>query len=139
MPHPADKIPWHLYNDYPTYDFFVDDLITVSESNRREHWGVISKRHNNQKSILIAALQSYKPTVVTPAHVVFERHNSRLLDHDNLTISYKNTKDYFCNYLLPGLQPGRADAKLDITFSYDQCKSKRKGTKITIYNRKNEE
>lgn len=139
MTHPANTIPWHLYNDFPHCDLFIDNLIIVSEANKTgEHWTKKSKRHNNQKEILKSALNAYKPRIETPAHVVFCRWNSRLFDDDNLVSSFKHVKDYFCDYLLPDMAAGRADAKLDITFSYQQCKSKRKGVQITIYNKKEE-
>lgn len=153
MTHPANTIPWHLYNDFPHYDLFIENLITVSEANggikkcrkvngknkyTSEHWSAKNKRHQSQKQQLQFSLAGAHVIVKTPAHVCFIRYSNRLLDDDNLVSSFKHVKDYFCDYLLPGLRAGRADAKLDITFSYQQCKSKRKGTQVTIYNKKEE-
>lgn len=139
MPHPANTIPWHLYNDYLSYDIFIDDLITVSEANKTgEHWTKKSKRHQKQKEKLLESMKHCHVIVKTPAHVCFVRYASHLLDDDNLVSAYKFVKDAFCDYLMPGLAAGRADAKLDITFSYQQAKNKRKGTQIMIYEKKDE-
>jgi hypothetical protein len=139
MPHPADTVPWHLYNDYLSYDIFVDNLITVSEANKTgEHWTKKSKRHQNQKTVLQDSLKFYHVNVKMPAHITLCRYNSHFLDDDNLVSAFKYIRDALCDYLMPGLAAGRADARLDITFSYQQVKSKRKGTQIQIYEKKDE-
>jgi hypothetical protein len=137
MTHPANIIPWHLYNDYFTHDRFIAGLFTVSEANATgEHFRNKSKRHKKQQIELFAHLYDHPITVKTPAHVTFYRHSPRFIDDDNLVSAFKHVKDYFCDYLLPGLAPGRADGKLGITWSYMQCKSKKKGIGIRVYEAK---
>ena len=134
MIHPADTIPWEKYNDFLHLDLFIPGLITVSEANKTgEHWAIKHQRHTNQQRLLLKSLKMNHVMIPLPAHVVFIRHSPRLLDPDNLTQAFKHFKDYLSDYLLPGLKMGMADAKIDITFSYSQMKSKIKGIGIQAY------
>ena len=136
--HPADVLPWHLYEQFFKHDFFIADLVVVSESNDRSHYRKKHARHSKQQKQLLDFLHKQKEKISfrMPAHISFYRHATRQLDDDNNVSAFKYVKDALCDYLCPGLAAGRADARLEITWSYMQVKSKNQGIGIRIYEAK---
>lgn len=136
--HPADVLPWHLYEKFFKYDLFIAGLVTVSESNDRSHYRKKYARHCKQQKQLLDFLhrQEEKINFRMPAHISFYRHAPRMLDDDNNVYAFKYVKDGLCDYLCPGLAAGRADGRLEITWSYMQIKSKISGIGIRIYEAK---
>lgn len=106
---------------------------TMSESNCNENWKTRHARHKKQKMGISLSLSPHIKKVVLPCSIEFVRFGPRQLDRqDNLPMSFKWICDCVCSLLRPGLAPGRADDSLDISFAYDQHKSKEYYIKIII-------
>lgn len=103
---------------------------TVSEANLIEHWSKKHKRHKKQKQAISMAFILYKPAVKLPCIIKLSRLSPRLLDSDNLQFSFKWIRDEIANQLIPGLKAGRADDDPNLTWQYDQEKSKEKAIKV---------
>lgn len=107
---------------------------TVSEANSSEHWTEKHKRHKKQKFIVRAYLNKVpRSSIKLPVAIHLTRIAPRQLDRDdNLPMAFKYVKDYICDYIIPGLQAGRADDTHQISFSYSQEKGKPKEYAIII-------
>ena len=107
---------------------------TVSEANSSEHWTAKHKRHKKQKFIVRAYLNKIpRNTIKLPVAIRLTRIAPRQLDRDdNLPMTFKYIKDYICDYIIPGLQAGRADDTDQISFSYSQEKGKPKEYSVII-------
>lgn len=93
----------------------------MSESNLREHW---TKKHTRQRKlksdILIYLNLLLKPQL--PVKLVLTRIAPRSFDEDNLWSAMKIPIDVLSNWLIPGLQHGRADGDKRIEII---CKQKK--------------
>lgn len=68
-----------------------------------------------------------------PCHIQLTRLSPRMLDSDNLQGALKYIRDSVADYLIPGLQPGRADGDTRLSWSYSQEKAKTKGIRISFF------
>jgi len=94
---------------------------TYSKSNTSEHWAQASKRAKHQKDIVkLSLLTQKKPEL--PCEIVITRIAPRSLDKDNLGGALKTIIDTVCDWLIPGLAPGRADGDKRIKIDFDQKK-----------------
>ena len=66
---------------------------TISEANKREHWGAKLARKKSQQSDFTALWRNYKPEVTTPATITFTRYSCNTLDSDNLAGAFKHVRD----------------------------------------------
>lgn len=105
------------------------DIRLISSANISEHWTAKSRRVIGQKRSVCYCLRVIDPKPSFPVTVTLTRIAPRLLDYDNLVASFKHVRDEVCDYLLPGMAPGRADACKEIAIQYDQ----RTGPKKTYY------
>ena len=109
-------------------------LKTVSESNNHDHWTKKHARHKKQKQIVSFALHSTNLTIPPPCSIILTRIAPRQLDYDNLLSSFKWILDSVCDFIIPGLLPGRADSDPRLTITYSQQKTlpKQYGIQIEI-------
>jgi len=114
-------------------DIYLPGLLTVSESNTREHWTKAHARHKKQKEIVLLQMLAQSVPKKLPVAITFVRLGPRCLDDDNLASAFKYIRDTVADYLIPGLAPGRADNDPRITWHYEQEKSSIKGIKIRFY------
>lgn len=100
---------------------YILPLRIVSESNVTEHW---TKRHARRKKQKIAIKFSLsKSHIKPPCEVTLTRIAPRMLDsEDNLPSSLKASKDAVADFLVPGLQAGRADSDDRIKWFFRQEK-----------------
>ena len=99
-------------------------IVTVSESNTREHWSVSARRHKRQKLLVRLALNGHVCQLQPPYHVNIVRYSPGTLDgHDNLPTSLKYITDAIAEMLFPGLAAGRADNDPRITWHFNQTRS----------------
>lgn len=103
---------------------------TISESNSTEHWSKKHKRHKKQQKAIWWQFVSTKPQISLPCTVYLIRLGKKLLDDDNLAISFKWIRDAIADNLIPGLAPGQADSDPRITWQYKQENAKSNGIKI---------
>lgn len=110
-------------------------LKTVSELNDQSHWRIKHKRHQKQKKWVAWELCASKPLITTPVKIVLTRIAPRTFDYVNLVSSFKWIEDSVCEYIYPGLAPGRADGMPGITtfFSQEKGLPKEYAFKIEIY------
>ncbi len=99
-------------------------LPLVSEMNTQEHWTKAHQRHKLQKKKIKIALLVDKPIITLPIHIKLTRIAPRQFDYDNLVSSFKYILDAICDYITPGLKPGRADSVAGLKFSYNQDRGK---------------
>jgi len=97
-------------------------LRTVPESNRGgEHWATKSKRHNQQKLLMKAAMRTCD--IKPPCKITLTRIAPRPLDsHDNLASSFKWVVDSIASLLTGDRVSGRADSHPGLFFAYNQEK-----------------
>ena len=93
----------------------------ISEANTQSHWTVKRKRQKKINMLLGSELNRLG-TVFLPCHVILTRIAPRAFDHDNLLYSLKNQRDVISDFLIPGLQMGRADNDERLSFEYRQEK-----------------
>ena len=85
----------------------------ISEANVREHWSKKHRRKKKQREVIGYFLNSLeKPKL--PCRIVLTRIAPRKLDYDNLVFAQKQVLDVLCDWLIPGLAPGRADGRDEI-------------------------
>jgi hypothetical protein len=96
----------------------------VSESNLREHWSEKSRRHNQHKWRIFAAIDQFQSEIALPCVITLTRIAPRLLDDDNLRGALKHARDTIADFLIPGLAKGRADGDPRLKFEYGQEKGK---------------
>lgn len=96
-------------------------ILTVSESNQREHWAKKAKRTSNQRiqtATILKAFRVERPEL--PCSVLIRRVAPRDLDRgDNLPGSQKGIRDQIADWL--GL-PNDRDPR--VTWEYDQRKDR---------------
>lgn len=92
-----------------------------SEANISEHWSARHKRHKAYRKALVAFLRPHRVPSL-PCIVRLTRIAPRGLDRDNLFAALKHPIDVVCDWLIPGLAPGRADGDKNITIQYSQEK-----------------
>jgi hypothetical protein len=96
---------------------------TYSEANVSEHWFKAAKRHTAQKDMVrLYWLKSPKKGITVPCTVKLTRIGKRLLDSDNLQVSFKWIRDKVADILIPQQAAGQADGDPRITWLYDQRK-----------------
>jgi hypothetical protein len=107
----------------------------VSEMNTHEHWRKSHARHQKQKYRIKKEFMAAKPKITLPIEIRLTRISPRPYDHDNLVSSFKYIVDAICEYITPGLRPGRADSIPGIDISYHQEKGepKKYSLKIEIF------
>lgn len=93
---------------------------TISEANCSEHWAKKSKRHNAQKFRIWAHFKNEKPKINLPCKIKLTRYGKRMLDSDNLLSAFKWIRDEISAYIIPGLNPGKADDDTRIKWEYKQ-------------------
>ncbi len=104
---------------------------TVTEANGWEHWTKRHARHKSQAAHVRAALSWITSPIPLPVSVTITRYAPYELDDmDNLPVSQKYVFDAICDFLIPGLNPGRADRDKRIKGKCEQVKSKAYGVKI---------
>ena len=111
--------------------FIQFPLRIISEANNTDHWAKKYKRKKQQK-LLVKTKLALKKTPQLPCLVKITRIAPRKLDYDNLCFSQKAILDTICDYLNPGLAPGRADSDKRITVEYYQEKGKKNEYAIRI-------
>ena len=90
-----------------------------SEANLQEHWTKKHKRKKDvQRAILYALNPLKKPSL--PCKITLTRIAPRSLDFDNLATAMKSAIDQTADWLVPGLQAGRADGSSMLEFKLDQ-------------------
>jgi hypothetical protein len=107
-------------------------VLTVSESNIREHWRTRSARARAQKIAVHNQLGLYDHrSLRLPAVVRIVRIASRDLDSDNLSRSQKAVRDAIAEWL------GIDDGSTTVRYCYAQARSSRDacGVLIEIYER----
>ena len=107
--------------------YLIIPMVTVSESNKREHWHKAAKRHKIQKQTVLFELMAYRIPKSLPVEITMTRLSPRQLDDDNLTAAFKYIRDAIAEYFIPGLAVGRADNDPGFTWKYTQEKSTAKG------------
>ena len=107
----------------------------VSEMNTKEHWRQSHARHQKQKYRIKKEFMAAKPKITLPIEIRLTRIAPRTYDYDNLVSSFKYIVDAICEYITPGLRPGRADSIPGIDISYQQEKGepKKYSLKIEIF------
>jgi len=116
----------------------IDNFVTTSEGNSREHWHKSAKRHNLQKdqvNIYLKDLKIYKYEYIT---IKLVRISPRKLDiHDNLPMAFKYVVDAIADLMYPGKAAERADNTDLIEWKFDQEKGKPKqtGMRVEVYER----
>lgn len=130
-----------IQKESPSLQFSFDvtlPIVTVSEANNTEHWVKKFKRSKlQQKHIWIAFNNNDHSKVEFPCTVILTRIAPRALNYDNLVYSFKHIRDSVAGHLIPGLAPGRADDDENkISWVYAQQKSKEKGIRIQVWNKK---
>lgn len=91
-----------------------------SYANIPEHWATKAARQKKQRVIIRLCLKNHDISHFNSVELI--RHAPRKLDDDNLISAFKHIRDCIADLMIPGLAPGRADAK--INFIYAQQKSK---------------
>ena len=94
-----------------------------SESNIHDHWTKKNKRKNAVKIALRSGLTGMERPRL-PCKIILTRIAPRQLDIDNLWSSMKTPIDIFCDWIIPGLPPGRADNDSRIEIECKQRKGK---------------
>ena len=92
-------------------------LHVVSEANKREHWTKVSKRKSKQHMLVKLWLNTHSlhfDKSLAPFRIIIQRIAPRKLDDDNLAAALKTVRDAVCDWLVPGLAPGRADGHENI-------------------------
>lgn len=103
-----------------------------SEANISDHWTKKLKRKKKIQELLLAYLPDLRNCPL-PCKVVLTRIAPRKLDtSDNLPMSFKATKDFIADKLIPGKAAGRADDDERITWEYRQEKGKPREYAILI-------
>jgi hypothetical protein len=94
----------------------------LTEGNRHDHWTKLRKR--NQARVMWLKTHSWESVrlIKLPCVVIFTRIAPRHLDFVNLCTSCKHFQDFIADLLIPGLQPGRADADSRIVWRFEQIK-----------------
>lgn len=96
-----------------------------SVANIREHWSKSHKRNKQQELLVRVHWHNNEiRNVKLPVEITLTRLSPRKLDDDNLATAFKKCRDVVSDFLIPGLQPGRADDSDLIAFKYAQAKSK---------------
>lgn len=108
-------------------------LLTVSESNVRQHWAKRATRMRAHRQLthmrLRVALIGAGITSVFAVSVTLTRVSPRELDDDNLRGALKGVRDGVADAF------GVDDRDARITWQYAQARSKEKGVKIEIRRR----
>ena len=106
-----------------------------SEMNVREHWSVGATRHKFQKKFIKTKLLASGIKIPLPVEIHLTRIAPRAYDQDNWVTACKYIVDAICEYIRPGLAPGRADDTDQIQISYAQRKAgpKEKFVEIEIF------
>ena len=104
----------------------------VSEANLVSHWTVKYKRKKKVQLAIKTALKGVeRPT--PPCKITLTRVAPRALDVDNNWFCLKNTTDFIADWIVPGLQAGRADdPKNGLEFDCKQRKGKVKEYALEI-------
>ncbi len=93
---------------------------TISEANVSQHWTKKKKRHDIQKRWVWVFFQREGHFIPLPCHIKLIRVGKKLLDDDNLPVSMKHIRDCIADNIFPGLPPGKADGRKELSWSYDQ-------------------
>ena len=107
-------------------EFELPIKVDTANKTLSQHW---SKRHKKSKTNgngLRFVLNTQPLSPQLPCCVTLTRIAPRALDEDNLIGGMKNIRDYIADWLIPGLQAGRADSDKRITWNYSQEKRKPK-------------
>ena len=101
-----------------------------SEANTKGHWAVKARRVKNQRTAardeIIVAMVGKK---IDYAEITLTRligYRGKRYDSDNLQSAFKATRDGICDAI------GIDDASEDLSWTYEQEKSKEKGVRIDI-------
>lgn len=113
------------------FEWFLP-ILTKSEANVHEHWSHKSKRAVQQKKVIWAKWNQWKPEFNLPCKVILTRCAMKILDDDNLMIAFKAIRDQLADLIIPGLAKGQADGDARIKWEYEQEKSKIHGIKIQL-------
>jgi len=103
-----------------------------STANISEHWTASKRRKDRQKNAIKGYWNKSNQVILIPCKVILTRIAPRTLDLDNLLYSLKGVRDIVADLIIPGLQPGRADASDKIIFEYKQEKGKPKEYALRI-------
>lgn len=114
--------------------FFIPNFETLSPNQTFGlHWSKVRKVHDQQDLLLKAYLAHSVTPELLPCKIVLTRIAPRALDEeDNLPMSLKHVRDTIAGFLIPGLQPGRADGDKRIKWAYDQKKGKPREQSLQI-------
>jgi hypothetical protein len=104
-----------------------------SEANKTDHWTKKRQRRLVKQRWVALAFQNQPVDYLEKCHVNLIRMSPRFYDFDNLVAAFKSIRDEVANQLRPGKAPGQADNDRNITWGYEQIKSKQKMIKIEIY------
>lgn len=97
--------------------------LKITSPNTREHWTATHRRRKKEKMIV----RSYLKTILKPklpVEISIVRIAARRYDDDNMIAGCKTIRDTIADWLLPGMQMGRADDDERLVFTYDQRKGK---------------
>lgn len=104
---------------------------TVSEMNVREHWAVRNKRRAKQRRMVYyawkVAVAGKRRLLGAPCTVRLTRLGAKLLDSDNLQMSFKHIRDQVAELL------GMDDADERLTFEYAQEAKRDFGVVIEVF------
>lgn len=95
-------------------------ILTVSESNRRQHWGSRARRARQQRRTMYLYLRAARwPPLPLPLTVVLTRLAPRGLDYDNLVTSCKALTDGVSDWIAGTYLAGN-DRQDGLTWLYAQ-------------------
>ena len=114
-------------------DITIPNLKIVSEANNAQHWTKKNKRKKIIRGLVSVYLKAQECHLKPPCCVEITRVAPRSLDEiDNLPAALKCVIDTVADFLVPGLQPGRADGDKRIKWELKQEKGKPKETSLRI-------
>lgn len=111
-------------------------LRILSEGNINDHWSKKHRRNKIQTQCVRFFWKRDIGKIKLPVTITLVRQAPRTLDSDNLVTAFKHVRDTIADLIIPGLQPGRADADNRLKFDYRQEQRKDYGLKIIVENLK---
>ncbi len=107
--------------------------LRTQSPNMSEPWQKRHTRHKEQKRALMFAMIPYRQIITLPCTIKCIRYAPKEIDkHDNLPMSFKNLVDCVAAEITNDFRPGLADSNKQLSFEYDQVKSKTYAVKIEI-------
>ena len=104
----------------------------LSEANNTDHWTKKRKRITLQHKWIWHTWNNSQQDIQMPCLIILTRIAPRELDYDNLVHAFKHIRDAVANICYPGLAPGQADSKKDLSWEYKQEKGSPKEYAVKI-------